>query len=68
MSATSDNETEIDVEKLLYEVRKRPILYDTSASEFHDMNIKENSLNGIGNLLGAPDKFYSFLNVNMDII
>ena len=50
MSATSDNECDIDVEKLLFEVRKRPCLYDTGSAEFHNSNMRENAWNGIGNI------------------
>ena len=61
MSATSDNECDIDVEKMLFEVRKRPCLYDTGSEEFHNSNMKENAWNGIGNILGTSgkDTFFS---------
>ena len=63
MSATSDNECDIDVEKLLFEVRKRPCLYDTGSAEFHNSNMRENAWNGIGNILGTSGKDTFFFSI-----
>ena len=63
----SDNESDIDIEKMLYEIRKRPFLYDTSSQEFHDNNMKENGWNGIAFLLGTTGKFYILYTTIMDI-
>ena len=47
------------LKKMLYEIRKRPFLYDTSSQEFHDNNMKENGSNGIAFLLGTTGMFYT---------
>ena len=50
MIATSDNECDIDVEKMIFEVRKPPCLYVTGSADFHNLNMKENAWNGIENI------------------